>query len=290
MSNLQEQSGDQSENTYVIDSENSAEMARLLRLDNLVTREMGGLLPEGIDLTDVRRILDIACGPGGCVLETAFAHSDIEVVGVDVSEKMIAYARAQAKVQGLENASFRVMDVRNPLDFPDGFFDLVNMRFISGFMLPDVWPRLIQECLRILRPGGILRLTEAEWGFGNKFAFEKTCGIFNLALHKAGQSFSPNGMYVGIVPMLRRFLHDAECQNIGRKAHIIDFSYGTEAHESIYHNLSIGFKLLQPFIIKWKVALQEELDELYQQALAEMQSEDFCAVWFLLTVWGTRPD
>ncbi|MBV9232165.1 MAG: class I SAM-dependent methyltransferase, partial [Chloroflexi bacterium] len=150
MPNLQKQPGDQSENTYMIDPENSVEMARLMRQDHLVTQGMGGLFPEGTDLTDVHSILDLACGPGGWVLETAFAHSDIEVVGVDISERMIAYACAQAKVQVLENASFRVMNILKPLDFPDASFDLVNARVISTFMLPDAWPQLIQECIRIL--------------------------------------------------------------------------------------------------------------------------------------------
>jgi SAM-dependent methyltransferase len=290
MSTLQEQPDSQNENTYMLDPENSAEMARLMRQENLVTQGMGGLFPEGTDLTNVHRILDLACGPGGWVLETAFAHSDIEVVGVDISEKMIAYARAQAKVQTLENASFRVMNILKPLDFPNASFDLVNARVISTFMLPDAWPRLLQECLRILRPGGILRFTEIEWGFSNKFAYEKICGLSTLALQKAGQSFSPTGSHVGVVPMLRRFVHDAGFQNIGRKAHEIEFSYGTESHEGFYHDFASLFKLLQPFLIKWAVATQQELDELYQQVLVEMQSEDFCGDCFLLTVWGTKPD
>ena len=289
MSTSQDQSGSQADNTYVINSSDAAEMARLMRQDQLVTQGMGGLFPEGIDLTDVHRMLDIACGPGGWVLETAFAHSDIDVVGVDISETMIAYATAQAKVQGLENASFRVMNALKPLDFADGSFDLVNTRLIVAFMLPQKWPWFIQECLRILRPGGILRFTDLEWGLSNKAAFEKTCGLFNQALRKAGQSFSPNGLHMGLLPMLRRFLQDAGCHNIGRLAHVIEFSYGTEAHDGFYHDLAVAFKLLQPFITKWQVATQAELDVLYQQVLLEMQLEDFCAVWILLTVWGYKP-
>ncbi|MBV9706250.1 MAG: class I SAM-dependent methyltransferase, partial [Chloroflexi bacterium] len=63
MSTSQDQSGSQADNTYVINSADAAEMARLMRQDQLVTQGMGGLFPEGIDLTDVHRMLDIACGP-----------------------------------------------------------------------------------------------------------------------------------------------------------------------------------------------------------------------------------
>ncbi|HLZ58020.1 MAG TPA: class I SAM-dependent methyltransferase [Ktedonosporobacter sp.] len=289
MSTTQDQPGRQNDNTYVIDSESAVEMARLMRQDLLLTKGMGGLFPEDLDLTDVQRILDIACGPGGWVLETAFANADIDVVGVDISQKMITYANAQAQVRGLKNASFQVMNALQPIQFPDESFDLVNTRLIVAFMLPEIWPKFVQECLRILRPGGILRLTDLEWGLSNMPAYERTCDLFNMALHKAGQSFSPNGNHMGLLPMLRRFLSDAGCENIGRKAHAIEFSYGTEAHEGFYHDLAAAFKLLQPFIRKWEVATQEELDTLYRQTLAEMQSEDFCALWILLTVWGYKP-
>ncbi|MBV8822593.1 MAG: class I SAM-dependent methyltransferase, partial [Ktedonobacteraceae bacterium] len=59
-------------------------------------------------------------------------------------------------MQGLENASVRVMNALKPVDFADGSFDLVNTRGIVGLMLPEKWPKFIQECLCILRPGGIL--------------------------------------------------------------------------------------------------------------------------------------
>ena len=290
MSMPPEQSRETQDNTYVIDSESAAEMARLMRQDHLLTQGMGGLFPEGLDLSHVQAVLDIACGPGGWVQEVAFAHTEIEAVGVDISERMIAYANAQARAQNLSNASFQVMNALKPLDFPAASFDLVNTRLIVAFMLPETWPIFVQEGKRLLRPGGILRMTDLEWGLSNKPAFEKICDQFNQALHKAGQSFSANGTHMGILPMLRRFARDAGFERIGQRAHVIDFSYGTEAHEGFYHDLAAAFKLLQPFIHKWGIASLEELDQTYQQALAEMMEEDFCAVWILLTVWGYKPE
>lgn len=277
------------DNTYVIDSESSAEMARLMRQDQLLTIGMGGLFPERDNLDNISSILDIACGPGGWVLETAFQHQDKDVTGVDISQKMIAYAQAQAKVQGLENAHFEVMNALKPFSFTDESFDLVNTRLIVAFMLPSVWPNFLQECKRILRPGGIIRLTDLEWGFSNMRAFEKISSLFSEALMKAGQSFSPNGHHLGLQPVMPRLLQKAGFENIERMSHSIDFSYGTEPHESFYHDLKIAFKLLQPFMLKWEVVkTQAEIDALYEQAMEEMQSEEFCGYWSLLTIWGTK--
>jgi hypothetical protein len=47
--------------------------------------------------------------------------------------------------------------------------------------------------MRITRPGGILRFTEAEWGFTNSPVFDTLQGNFgSLALYQAGHFFSPN--------------------------------------------------------------------------------------------------
>jgi ubiquinone/menaquinone biosynthesis C-methylase UbiE len=154
-------------NSYINDPESGAEMARLLDQDRTVTNAMGGLLPElGSDIEGMQDILDLACGPGGWAQELAFTHPQLKVTGVDISRAMIAYARMQARVRHLENASFTVMDVQAPFDvFSDNSFDLVNARTMAGFMKKGSWSQVVGECARVLRPGGVLRLTEVDhWG------------------------------------------------------------------------------------------------------------------------------
>ncbi len=162
------------EDTYVIDPESGTEVARLIEQDRLVTQYIGGLFPPEVDPSTLHSVLDLACGPGGWVLDTAFAHSHIDLIGVDISKAMIEYARAFARVQQLENARFEIMDVLKPLDFDDNSFDMVNARFLTGFMAPGNWAPLLQQCKRILRPEGILRLMEAEdFGITSSPAIEK---------------------------------------------------------------------------------------------------------------------
>ena len=277
-------------NSYFIDTESGAEMARLLNQDRIITKAMGGLLPEQSEeaLARIQRVLDVGCGPGGWVQELAFTRPDIEVVGIDISQQMIEYAQAQAQVQGLDNASFYVMDATQPLRFPDGSFDLINARTLA-FLPPPVWPKLIQEYFRLLRPGGVIRLTESEWGFTNSPGYERMNGWFCHAMKEAGQSFSPDGRLSGITPMLGGFLRDAGCVNIDQVASVVDFSYGAEAHESEYQNKRVLFKLIHPFLHKWEHISLEELDRTYEQMLIEMRLETFRAVQFMLTAWGEKP-
>lgn len=279
----------QNESTYVFDSESAAEMARLLDQDLLVSKHMGGLLEERPDFANIHRVLDIGCGPGGWVQEVAFAHPNIEVVGIDINQTMIQYARAQAKVQGLDNARFLVMDASKPLDFPDDSFDLINGRFMISFLHSTTWPKLIHECRRINKSGGAIRLTEVENGGTSSPAFEKLFSKFAHALQLAGRSFSPEGHNFGITPKLGYFLREAGYQRIQKTPHIIDYSTGEEAHEGTYRDWMVMLKVVQPFLLAMKVTTPEEVDRLYQQAMIEMRAEDFTAISYFLSVWGEKP-
>lgn len=294
--NEQESSGDaamtdpeQSSNLYFIDPENVAEMARLMHQNRLVTQAMGGLFPERTDFSTVSAILDIACGPGEWALNVAAAHPHIQVVGGDISPIMVQYASLEARRRELYNTRFRVMDALQPLDFPDHTFDIVNARFIFGFMPPAAWPRLLAECARITRPGGIIRLTESEWNLTNSLAYETLHAYTTQALKKAGKSFSPDGRNIGITPMLGAFLQGAGCVDIQHRAFVQDLSSGTEANKTLYQNLMAFFQLVKPFVIGTGVSTQDEFDVQYHRMLEEITQPEFRGISFILTVWGETP-
>jgi SAM-dependent methyltransferase len=280
------------QNSYVMDAESAAEMGRLMRLDAEVTECMGGLFPQYPDLAGVRRTLDVACGPGAWVNEMAYQYQDMQVTGIDISQIMIRYAQEMARVQRLENAHFQVMDATQPLAFPDGSFDLVNARFLFGFMSKAAWPRTVREFVRVTRPGGIIRLTEIDsLCLSNSQALEKLNHLFARSFFVTGRSFSPyaQAQHIGLTLMLPAFLMEAGCQDIRQQPYAIDFSAGAKAHLSHYENFKVGFKLFQPFLVQAGVTTQEELDQLYEQMLADMLSEHFRGVLYFLCVWGTKP-
>jgi ubiquinone/menaquinone biosynthesis C-methylase UbiE len=119
-----------SKSEYVIDIEQPAETARLIEQSKLFTQAMGDLFPEPLDLSGVRRVLDLGCGPGEWTNAVACDYPQMNVVGVDINETMITYAHALARSQGRPNISFEMMDLKRPLAFADASFDLVNARFI----------------------------------------------------------------------------------------------------------------------------------------------------------------
>ena len=282
---------DRSEGEYFIDAEYMAEMARLMYQDRLATEQMGGVLreysPEKI--SSLRSVLDLACGPGGWVIDLAYASPMAQVVGVDISVNNISYAQSQARAQGLDNARFQVMDILKLLDFPDNSFDLVNARLLFAFMPKSAWMPLVKECQRILRPGGIMRMTEISDGTSTSLAVSQLNAKLSKALFLTGRSFSPDGQTLGITPMLGRFLLDAGYTSLDKVAMPVDASARMDAHWQFYQNFKVLNRLLKPFLLQMKVTTSEEFEQLYEQAMEDIESDAFCALNFILTVWGEKP-
>jgi hypothetical protein len=94
---------------------------------------------------------------------------------------------------------------------------------------------------------------------------------------------------MGTTPLLARFLRDAGCRNVQQRAHVLDYSAGAEAYEGFCQNNMVGFKLMERFLLQAKVITQEEFDQIYEQMLVEMRSDDFCGLAYFLTAWGKKP-
>jgi len=138
---------------FVEDQQDKAELLRLADQDRLVTASMGGVLLEQADPSAFRRVLDVACGPGGWVIQAAQTCPEMSLVGIDINRRMISYARAQAAAHRVDDrVEFSVMDALRPLEFADASFDLINLRFAISFVRTWDWPRLLGELLRVVRP------------------------------------------------------------------------------------------------------------------------------------------
>ena len=105
-------------------------------------------------------VLDAGCGPGyDAIRMAAQVGKTGQVTGIDVSERMIAIAEAKAKGTGLP-VSFRTGDVRK-LPFPDASFDAVRIE--RTLQILEGPTQVLDEMIRVLRPGGRLLSIEPDW-------------------------------------------------------------------------------------------------------------------------------
>ncbi len=277
-------------NTYIFDSESPTELVRLINQDHTMTGVMGGPLSGIADHASLSHLLDLGCGPGGWVLDTAFALPEAEVEGVDISRSMVDYANARAHSQQLLNASFGVMDLTKPLEFPDASIDVVNGRFLVGVLKRDTWPPFLHECTRILRPGGILRLTEAvDGGITSSTAVNHLMALFTRSLWQAGYGFSPDGNSIGMMHVFPHFLRKQGYHHVRLQPHALEYSAHMDAWADQYHNIEITGYQMKSVLTKLGLITSEAFEKTLWQALIDMKSETFCGVLHFTTVLGIKP-
>lgn len=275
-----------SKNTYFIDPQDERELARLQLQDNLFN-EVIDIVPGQFVPGRHTSILDLACGPGGWALKVAQTYPECSVAGVDISPQMITYARAQAEAREL-SVQFRLMNIlKRPWDFPDEHFDLVNIRFIGGLTPVASLEALFQECWRVLRPGGIIRNTEAvHMSTPLSPTAHRLTKITYTAMHRAGLCFSPDEMSSGAI--IARILKQIGFKDIALVPYAIDLSYGAPMHRPMLENLRTSNQLLKPFIVQMKLCSLEELEKLLEEYNREWEQESFCAHWYLGSVTGNK--
>jgi SAM-dependent methyltransferase len=119
----------------------------------------GARLVDVVDVGPGDAVLDVGCGRGAILVAAAArVGQGGDVVGVDLSPKMVRLARERVDAAGLA-ARIEVMDAEN-LDVPDGQFTVVLCGF-GVFFLPDP-ERAVAGFRRALAAGG--RLGVSTWG------------------------------------------------------------------------------------------------------------------------------
>lgn len=277
------------ENTYFIDKDDESELARLIMQDNLYNLLLPLLPKEFVPFPDAR-VLDLACGPGGWPLKVSHEFPELSVLGVDLSEQMVSYARAQAQVRDLKT-QFRIMDILLPWeDFPDQFFDFINARFITSLVPTRHLQQLYEECWRVLSSGGVLRYIEgAGISVPTSPATQELSRLANEAVYRAGLSFSPHDMGIGAITA--RILQRIGFRDLSLVPHIIDLSPDSHSqmHQAQKEVWYMSICLLKPFFLKTNAASEDEIDRLLEAFVHEWNDPDFCGHYFLCSISVTKP-
>ena len=108
-------------------------------------------LPHIFKLQGHEHLLDVAAGTGIAATAIAPHLPRGKVTGIDLSEGMLAQARAHAQSQALDNIELHSMDMQN-IDFDNAHFDAANCSF-GLFFLPDM-TSLLQHIASKVKTGG----------------------------------------------------------------------------------------------------------------------------------------
>ena len=100
------------------------------------------------------RILDMGCSVGQATLAYSKRFPEAQVHALDVSAPLLRYGHARA--EGLGCRIHFSQQNAEATDFPDDHFDLVVSHLLFHETSSPALEKIIRECHRVLRPGGMM--------------------------------------------------------------------------------------------------------------------------------------
>ena len=108
------------------------------------------MAPDLLDLSPGDRLLEVGIGTG---LSLPMLPRDIDITGIDLSEKMLDQARKRAKKLEMTHVELIKMDATR-LELPDNSFDHVLAAYFISTVPDPV--SVVREMKRVCKPGGKL--------------------------------------------------------------------------------------------------------------------------------------
>jgi ubiquinone/menaquinone biosynthesis C-methylase UbiE len=139
-------------------------------VDNPIRRRYVLLILDRVGIRPGERVLELGPGPGAFTVDAAHCVGpEGRLVAVDIQPKMIAQVEKRVRQAGLANVETHVA---NAYDLP--LNDASVDRTFLVTVLPEIpdQARALAELHRVIRPGGLLSITEEFLDPDYPFAFE----------------------------------------------------------------------------------------------------------------------
>jgi len=160
------------------------------------------------------RILDIATGTGDFAI-ALLKLKPKQVIGIDISEGMLAVGREKMIKKGLDKTiSLQLADSEN-LPFEDDYFDALTVGF--GVRNFEHLEKGLAEMLRVIRPGG--KAVILEFSKPKKFPVKQTFGFYSkYIIPFFGKNISKDkNAYAYLPESVQAFPEGKEFQDILKK-------------------------------------------------------------------------
>ncbi|GHO79381.1 hypothetical protein KSD_71520 [Ktedonobacter sp. SOSP1-85] len=253
-------------------------------------------LPEHHESVPMARILELSIDPHGEWLrQVASLKPDTHVIGITSQQMYARQATFFAAVQRCHNMHVQVCPLSLPLPFPAESLNLIHGSFIYASLPEHLWPLLLEECFRLLRPGGVLHLLECGRGESTSAAAGALCAAYRHSLELRRNASRPS---IPGARTVRAFQPEHLPTRLAKTGFIaveqqeslLDFSAGTPFHGTLRDQADDFFQLVAPLCTHHTAPLSLED---YQRAYHEMQLElletTFRGYWHLCIIRGYKP-
>jgi ubiquinone/menaquinone biosynthesis C-methylase UbiE len=290
-------------NKYVIDQD-ATEINRLISQGELISSHMPllpliekpkepGITQYAFIPSETTPILDVCCGAGDLIRYIHNRFPRARLIGIDNSKRAIEFAQNHRQTVSAPNVTYELASIYSDdgkqvhLPYPDNHFTMVNARLLLGVLNREDWIPFIQECYRILAPGGYIRLIEVENSITSDAPHLFTLmQAISLALWKAGKTFSANAY--ALTPILPDLLRRQQFEDVWSYTATFEWSYGQDLYESVTSDLVTAWEELKPLILKFGNMTADRYEQTYAGMLDEIRDPQFCAVWGAVAWQGVK--
>ncbi len=247
----------------------------------------GRLYPEHIPVNTMESVLDLGCGTGEWIFDLARRYPKLRIYGMDSNEQALHQAKVRRNTSSLRQVELRHMDLLQGLSIPDAFVNFVHMRNFSRYIKPQLWPAMIRECVRVLKPEGWLTIEELELCEISSPACQTLHRAMLQARAKIGRTLDTTGTTLGVAQRLYPMLLKAGLYDVNYDAFTIDVGAlsGDAAHRFLAEIVRRAFAV-KPLVVQQGILKSAEFDALVAQAQMELQMPDLCGWAILISAYG----
>ncbi|MBE1550766.1 SAM-dependent methyltransferase [Mycobacterium sp. OAS707] len=257
-----------------------SEQQRLQRQAEELGAESAWLFDQ-IGIAEGARVLEIGCGPRGCLdLLSSRVGPTGRVVGVELSPTAVEWARDFLSTQGLQNVEVYAGDAR-AVGLVEGSFDVVTSRLVL-VNIPEP-EQVIATAVALTRPGGVVAFHEIDFvGVMCDPPSQAWSTLWDLYLTVSAKN--GNDYYLG--RRLPRMLRESGLVDV-RVHPIMHHHPSGDPRRSLVVDFVGNFK---DRIVAMDLATEAEVDEL-KAAVTTHLDDPGTAVFFgpYIQVWGRKP-
>jgi len=171
---------------------------------------------ERLGLRDGLKVLDLGCGPGFAASELMMAFPGTQLSCLDSHPGLLREAENYIREFGYEDVEFRQAE-SHKTGFSSQSFDFILARFaFQHFKDPQA---VINECYRLLKPGGMLAIIDVDDEFG--FITEPPLVELNSMSNELARAQARGGGNRNIGRQLYRMLRDSSFDSMDLSSIIV---------------------------------------------------------------------
>jgi ubiquinone/menaquinone biosynthesis C-methylase UbiE len=227
-------------------------------------------------------VLDVGCGTGRWAMEMAAQFPAANVVGLDVvsPEADVAAALGHGLDRRPDNYVFLQGSVLDGLPFQDARFDFTHQRLLVAAIPADRWQGVVNDLLRVTRPGGWIELVEAVPAQGGPAMNVLRDCLVEVSLRR--------GVNTQITYQIGKFLEVAGARNVAfRELNVPLGRRGDRVSAMMTTNYFALYTGLRAIILAQGITSAHAYDAALEQARTEIAEERY--IWPYYAAYGQRP-